>query len=329
MSQIIAYPGLDTNGADPNAILAMNKTLYVAEIQAAFHRHAVTKGRHLNRELVGAKSAKFPVSGRKIAQYLKPGKSLDDQRKDTEQTEIEVFLDGLLTVDDMVTDILTMMSHVDYRAEYVDQQAQALALSFDGSMFAEMAKLAAAKTENLVGLGKSDVLEGILATGDYGVTEAMGLKIFGMLGEIATKMDNNYVPQTERILYIKPEGHRALTRSLVAIDRNYGATGSIIEGNVLKLLNFDIIPVPHLTIGGADAANVLQGDGHVFPAAYVDTAMMIATHRRAIASVTMKDITVETGRRIEYQATQLVSSCSFGCKGMRPEATFMGIITKN
>ena len=324
MSTVIATPG--QQGADS---LAINLKVFSGETLAALERRSVTMGRHMMRTIQHGKSAQFPVFGRTTAKYLKPGDSLDDQREGTQQSELVISIDGLLTADCLITDLDDAMIHFDVRSEYARQQGEALAYALDGSVLAEMAKLAAAKTENIVGLGKSDVLEATMAGVDYGATEKTGLLVYQMLLNIAVKMDYNNVPQEDRNCFIKPEGHRALAASLVALNRDYGASASITEGNVIRIAGFSVISTPHLTIGGPDKTGSVQGNGHIFPAALKNDAMMIVAHRTSVGTVKLKELSVEHARRPEYQADQVISKLAVGHGALRPEGTFLGVIKKS
>ena len=285
-------------------------------------------GRHIVRTIDAGKSAQFPVFGRAKAAYLKPGKSLDDLRENIAHNERIIYIDGLLTSSQMITDIDEAMRHYDVRGEYSRQMGESLAIAADGAVLAEAAKLVVANTENITGLGKGKLVTRQLASTDIGITEAMGKAIVNMLLEIKAEMSKNRVPETERYVFMKPEGTAALVASLVAINRDYGAVATITEGNVLRVAGFDILECPHLTDGGAAVNDgLLQGGGHVFPASYKDSCLFIAMHRTAVGTVKLRDLALEQARRPEYQADMLVAKYAMGHGGLRPEAAFMGIIT--
>lgn len=302
--------------------------VFGGEVLAALDRYGVTNGKFIERKIEHGKSATFPIMGRTSAKYLKAGASLDDQRNDTQQTEETIVIDGLLTVDHLVPDIFKAMLHFDVMSEYAKQQGEALALSLDASLLAQLAILAAAKKENLVGLGFSDVIEDKIAAGDYGATEKMGLTIYQMLLNTAVAMDKNYVSMSDRQVFMLPEGHRSLAASLIAINRDFGAAGSITDANVIKLAGFNIYSTPHLTRGGDDNKNTMQGSGHAFPEKYAKNAMFIAAHRSSAGVLKLMDIDIEHARRPEYKADQIISSCAVGMKGLRAESTFMGVVAK-
>lgn len=238
-----------------------------------------------------------------------------------------IVIDGLLTTSQMIPDIEEALKHYDIRSEYSKQMGEALALKADGAVLAEIAKLVVANKENITGLGKGEIINASLPAADIGITEAMGKKIVEMLLNIKAKMSNMYVPASERYVFMTPEGCNALVASLVAINRDYGATATITEGNVLKVAGFEIIETPHLTIGGATKNDgLLQGDGHVFPEAYKDKCTFLAMHKSAVGTVKLRDLKLERARRAEYQSDMLVASYAMGHGGLRPEAAFMGCI---
>lgn len=323
----ISQPGLNQGQSDA---LAGFLKVFSGEVISAFERSALAVNNHLMRTISSGKSASFPVMGRAKAAYLGAGKSLDEIREAIPHNEKIIGIDGLLTSDQMVTDIYEAMSHFDVRNEYSKQMGEALAVSADGAILAEIAKLAVEQKENITGLGKGVILDKKLAASDMGITEAEGKMIVQMLLELKAKFSNQYVPATERYVYMKPDGVAALVASWNAINRDFGAVGTLTDGNITKIAGFNIIEVPHLTDGGADGTNVLSsGTAHTFPSAYKNKCVFVAAHHTAVGTVKLKDLAVETGRRIEYQATQLVAKYAMGHGGLRPEATAIGCISAN
>lgn len=273
------------------------------------------------------KSAQFPIFGRADAAYLKPGKSLDDIRQNIPTGEKIIVIDGLLTTSQMIPDLDEALSHFDVRSEYSKQMGEALALKMDGAVLAEAAKMVVANKENLTGLGKGEIITKKIAAADIGVTEAEGKALVQALLEIKAKMSNNYVPETERYVFMTPTARTALIASLVAINRDYGGVASITDANILRIAGFDIIECPHLTMGGAAKNDgLIQGDGHIFPTAYKDKCAFIAMHKSAVGTVKLRDLKLERARRAEYQSDMLAASYAVGHGGLRPEAAYMGCI---
>lgn len=322
---VFSQPGLDSKDGSSTA-LKMFLTQFGGEVLTAYRRTRKTLGRHMEINIQNGKAAEFPVMGRKVAKYLAPGKSLDDQRVAEQQTTKKIFIDGLLTSDCLIPDIYDAMNHYEIRGEYSAQMGEALAMAADGSVIAEIAKLAVANQENLPGLGKGGVLSRTVAGGMSSESEALGKAIISMLLEAKTKMSNNYVPNEGRVCYMAPVAVNALVASKDAINKDFGAVATIVDATVTRVAGIDIVEVPALTVGGTDNSNVLQGDGHVFPAEYKDKCAFVIGHRSSVGTLTLRSLEIEHARRTEYQADQIVAKCLIGHGGLRPEACFIGAI---
>lgn len=320
----MAKNGVATTDADK---LALALKVFAGEVLTAFQKSSVTHGHVLERSIASGKSAQFPVFGRTQAHYLKAGESLDDKRENIQQSERVIHLDGLLTADTLIFDLDEFIAHYDFRSPYSAELGNALALSYDASILAECAKEALNTTENVAGNGKGGVIERTIA-GGAGINRDTGNAIYDILLEAKAKMANNYVPTGDRYAYLSPEFHSALASALEYLNRDYGAGGTIREGNVIRLAGFDVIECPHITRGGDDNANVIQGDGHVFPAAYADKSPIIICHKTAAGVLKLRDLAMEQARRPEYQADQIIAKMAVGMGGLRPESAFLGIIKK-
>ena len=315
--------GQATTDADK---LALALKVFSGETLTAFQRTSVTTGRVMERTIASGKSAQFPVFGRTKAHYLKSGQNLDDLRENIQQNERVIKLDGLLTADALIFDLDEFIAHYDFRSPYASELGNALAISHDASVLAELAKEALNTTENVAGNGKGGVITTKLDSGVVGINKQTGLAIYQTLLQAKAAMSKNYVPATERYAYLDPEYHSALASAVEFLNRDYGASGTILEGNVIRLAGFDILECPHITRGGDDNANVIQGEGHVFPAAYVDKHPIIICHKTAVGVLRLKNLSMETGRRIEYQADQMIAKMAVGVGGLRPEAAFLGVV---
>lgn len=324
----IAHPGaIGDQITNFDQQYAMALKVFAGETLTAFQRTSVTNGHTNERTIQHGKSAQFPAFGRATAKYLKAGDNLDDQRVNIKNGERTIVIDGLLTSDCLIFDLDSFILHYDFRSPYATELGNALAVAHDASVLAEIAKEATNATPNVEGLGTGGVITKKLGTGETGgINTATGKAIYGILLEGKTKMANNYVPAQDRYAYMLPEYHSALSSALDFLNRNYGANGSILEGNVIRLAGFDIFECPHLTQGGADAENAGQGDGHAFPSAYKSKKPILMCHKSSVGVVRLKGLSMESGRRINYQSDQIVATMAEGIGGLRPEATFMGII---
>lgn len=298
--------------------------VFGGEVLTAFTRASKVMNNHMIKTIDSGKSTSFPVIGRGKAHYLPAGSNLDDLREAIPHNEVLINIDGLLTSDVLITDIFEAMNHYDVRGEYAKQLGEALAIAADGATVAEIAKLVKANTENITGLGKGVVVEKTL-TGGAGINYETGKAVIDGLLEMKAKWTTQYVPEEERFAYITPEVESAIITSKDAINRDYGAVASIVDGNIDKLCGFKIIAVPHLKAGGADKTGMLgtAPEGHVFPTEYAK-ALAVCAHRTAVATVKLKDLQLEHARRPEMQADMIIAKNAVGHGGLRPEAS--GII---
>jgi hypothetical protein len=298
--------------------------VFSGEVLTAFTRASKVMNNHMIKTIDSGKSTSFPVIGRGKAHYLPAGSNLDDLREAIPHNEVVINIDGLLTSDVLITDIFEAMNHYDVRGEYAKQLGEALAIAADGATVAEIAKLVKANTENITGLGKGVVVEKTI-TGGAGINYETGKAVIDGLLEMKAKWTTQYVPEEERFAYITPEVESAIITSKDAINRDYGAVASIVDGNIDKLCGFKIIAVPHLKAGGADKTGMLgtAPEGHVFPTDYAG-ALAVCAHRTAVATVKLKDLQLEHARRSELQADMIIAKNAVGHGGLRPEAS--GII---
>lgn len=304
--------------------LALFLKVFSGEVLTAFTRASKVMNNHMIKTIDSGKSTSFPVIGRGKAHYLPAGSNLDDLREAIPHNEVVINIDGLLTSDVLITDIYEAMNHYDVRGEYAKQLGEALAIAADGATVAEIAKLVKANTENITGLGKGVVVEKTI-TGGAGINYETGKAVIDGLLEMKAKWTTQYVPEEERFAYITPEVESAIITSKDAINRDYGAVASIVDGNIDKLCGFKIIAVPHLKAGGADKTGMLgtSPEGHEFPTDYAG-ALAVCAHRTAVATVKLKDLQLEHARRPELQADMIIAKNAVGHGGLRPEAS--GII---
>jgi hypothetical protein len=229
----------------------------------------------------------------------------------------------------MIFDIEDAMSNYDVRSEYSAQLGEALAISADGAVFAEMAllcNLLVAADENIVGLGTATVLNVGTAAALLDV-EARGKAILKGLTTARARLTANYVPASDRRFFCSPTDYSAILSALMPATSNYAALIDPETGSIKNVMGFEITEVPHLTIGGAgdNLANLNQK--HVFPVTAsavnkvaLNNVIGLFCHRSAVGTVKLKDLALERARRPEFQADQIIGKYAMGHGGLRPEA---------
>lgn len=310
--------------------LALFLKVFGGEVLTAFMRRAVTMDKHMVRTIQNGKSASFPVMGRTAGYYLAAGENLDDKRGDIKHSEKVITIDGLLASDVLIYDIEDAMNHYDVRAEYSAQLGEALAIAADGAVLAEMAKLCnlpAASNENIAGLGTASVLPIGAKAALEADAEAMGKAILKALTVARAKLTRNYVPSTDRKFYTTPENYSAILAALLPNAANFSALTDPETGNIKNVMGFEVIEVPHLTVGGAGDDLAGTNRKHAFPAAAagdvkvaLDNIVGLFNHRSAVGTVKLKDMALERARRAEFQADQIIGRYAMGHGGLRPEA---------
>ncbi|QHJ79945.1 MAG: hypothetical protein [Caudoviricetes sp.] len=325
--------------------LALFLKVFGGEVITAFTRTSVTMNRHMVRSIQSGKSAQFPVLGRTKAFYLQAGENMDDKRKDMKHTEKVIHIDGLCVSDVLIYDIEDAMNHYDVRSEYTAQLGEALALAADGAVLAEMVKLCnlpTASNENIKGLGEASVL----AIGEQSALTdqvELGKAIIAQLTLARARLTTNYVPAADRTFYTTPDNYSAILAALMPNAANYAALIDPERGSIRNVMGFEVVEVPHLTIGGAgddypEEGEVPANQKHGFPATAsgdvrvaMDNVVGIFNHRSAVATVKLKDMNLERARRANYKADQIIAAYAMGHGGLRPEACgalVFGAVTK-
>ena len=248
--------------------------------------------------------------GRSHAKYLEVGNNLDDQRKKFEHTEKVIEIDGLLTADVLIADIDDAMNHYDVRAEYSRQLGEALAQAADCAVINELANLGAKKAagmqENIPanstlenpGTGKAfEFVTGM----DEAQSAAYGNKLLEGLIAARAAFTRNDVPQSDRYFLTTPEGYSAILRALMPDAANYAALFDPSSGRLMNVAGFQIVETPHFINDGVDGKHKLKSQ--------LTTAVLqgVVFHRSAVGTVKLRDLAMESARRPEYQADQVIA----------------------
>lgn len=306
-STTVAAPG-QINGAGDRKELFLK--VFSGEVLTAFAQNTVVMNRHLVRTITSGKSAQFPVIGRGKAKYLAPGANLDDQRSKIPHAEKTITIDGLLTSDCLITDLDEAMNHYDVRQPYASTLGEELALAADGAVLAEGMQVALA-AENITGQSGAG---GKIGVGTPVITAEYGRIVLSALIYARGRFTKLRTPKADRTVYVEPDIYSAILCAFGPFAGNYivPGTGDVKEGAVLRWAGFEIVEVPHFSEGGAE-------DLH----APVDNAVGLAMHRGAVGTVKLKDLAMETARRIEFQADMMVAKYAMGHGGLRPESALI------
>lgn len=327
------------DGADK---LALFLKVFANETLATFEETNVMKGVLQSRTIASGKSAQFPVSGRASAFFHQVGNNIADAGSGLStilHDERLIFVDNKLTSAVVIADIDEAMNHYDVRSLYSSELGRALAKRFD-QLGIHVTILAARAAATITGLnGGSVVSDANMAT--------QGVALSKALFDSAQKLDEKDVPKEDRYAVISPamyynlirdptttqvtlttvstsiasSGFPLLNREISPGNGNY-AKGLIYEVAGFKLLVSNHIPSTNITSGDAFFGTGVGGagaNGNVYHGDFTKTKGL-AFHKSAVGLLKLRDLAVESERKIELQGQLTIAKMVIGMGILRPES---------
>jgi len=287
---------------------ALYMKMYAGEVINTFNARCVFQDKHVTRTIASGKSAQFPATGKTTAKYHTPGTQLTGQK--VAHNEKIITIDDLLLSDIMLADIDEAMSHFDVRSEYSKQQGEALAVAFDKNV-ARVNVLNARDAAVIAGLpGGSTIKGGVNVRTDAAL-------ISKALFAAAMTFDEKDIPESDRFAYMRPVSFYAAAASTDLLNKDWGGTGSIAKGTIETLAGISLVKsnhVPNTDESAADSVRVkYRGD-------FSKTAMVIS-HRSAVGTVKLMDLSMQSEYLTLFQASLLVARYAVGHGGLRPECS--------
>jgi Phage capsid protein len=306
MAHTASRPGQAAGGADDALELFLKK--YAGEVLTAFERFTVMMSRHLTRSITSGKTASFPVTARATASYVTPGNEVAGSTR--VHGERLVHVDYPLVSDVYLAEWDELVNHYDVRSIYSNQNAEALANSFDITALLVLGM--AARGTDVVG---NELPDGTVVTDADGATNGGSLAASAF--EVAQKFDEKYVPNDTRYLFVKPAQYYLLGQTTKVLNRDWGGSGAYAEGTVLKVGGLEIVktnnvPTTNVASTPVGANNLYEGN--------FSTTIALAGHKSAIGTVKMKDIATSLDWIPEKLAHLLMARMIVGTGVLRPEA---------
>lgn len=363
----ISFGGQASGNGEWNATHATQNALFLkvfgGEVYSSFEKYSVTTGKHRMRSISSGKSAQFPFTGRTTAQRFKPGSDIlaDDAQSRgagaaTTKTTAKLLghikanekiikIDDLLISSCFIDDLDLAKSHYDYRGPFSRELGRALAHEFDTNVLKAAALHCAGNTSDSDPFVKGTVVA--TATGSKKPSEVSSADLIGAIFDAAQAMDEAYVPEDERYVFMRPDCYYKLVEDTATpgqgtaiLHRDYGndGNGNTKDGFVLKCAGMTIVKTPHLprtdtsydadgASGGAATAqnpgenNDYQGDFRKLTA--------LCWHPEAVGTVKLKDLTMENEYQIRHQGDLMVAKMACGTGGLRADATVVINATAN
>lgn len=288
---------------------ALFQTIYAAEVMALFPNINVMEALHRVENIQSGKSETFPLIGTAAASYHVAGTPLLGNT--IAHGELTISIDGLLESHVFIYDLWKAMNSRDFRADYVREMTQSLSDKYDKQVL-QTTVLAARANSNLAtanqGFGGT-----VLANPDY-ATDAV--KLAGALRTARTTLNRKNIPMQERYCVIPPEVYELLASNLDLINRYYQGTGSVADGDIIKVAGFQIVEsnnVPQeVLVQETGTKNTYHGD--------FSNTLGVCFHRSAVGTVKLLDLAVEASRQHMYKADLVDANLAVGHGILNPAA---------
>lgn len=288
--------------------LAIFLKVFAGQVLAAFDRNTAFKQRHLVRTISNGKSAQFPVTGLATSRYHTPGAEILGQA--IRHGERVISVEDLLISDVFIANIDELMNHYDVQSIYSNELGQAMAKMYDQNV--SRAGINAARgTAAVTGLpGGANIENASFATD--------GTALWNGIFSAATTMDVNDVPQNDRYAFVRPVQYALLVRSEKPINRDLGneGNGSLASGQIYRINDVEIVKTNNLVSSddraATDQPSSRQNDYSV--------TQGLVTHKNAMGTVQLQDLTMETDYQVNRQGTLMVAKQLVGHDKLRPEA---------
>lgn len=301
---------------DPAALFLK---VFAGEVLTAFAEYNVALSRHMVRSISSGKSAQFPASWKGTASYHVPGvQLLGDPLAFNERI---ITIDSLLVADRAIANIDEAMTHYDIRSIYSRDIGMALARTFDQQVLQTFVLAARASATVTGGSGGSRIIDSTLAAPlvGAGVTE-----LEESLFEAITTLDQKFVPEEDRYIFVSPATYYALIQgdgtvgSPRSINRDYNPNenGGYSLGKIYQLAGAEIVKTNNMP--STDIDTVAVGAPTTYDGDFTQVVAIVA-QKGAVGTVKLIDLSVESEYLINYQTTLMVGKYALGHGILRPE----------
>ena len=301
--------GQANNAGDAKALFLK---VFAGEVLTAFKEATVTEGKFQERTIASGKSAQFPIIGKIGAEYHTPGSEITGLN--VPQNERVITIDDLLISHAFISNIDEAMNHYDVRAPFSEQIGRALAYQMDKHKL-QLALLAARASSPVTGEnGGGSVTSATM------LTDTSGEALVAALFAAAQKMDENYIPEDDRWVYLNPQAYYLLAQNTKIMNRFWGGEGEYAGAKVLRVAGLNVVKTNHAPYG-ASVSNGTVGAGtdNKYAVTATNTVGVVA-HKAAIGTVKLMDLAMESEYDIRRQGTLMVAKYAMGHGILRPAA---------
>lgn len=285
--------------------------VFSGEVLTAFEETNVMMNRHNVRTISSGKSAQFPTSGKIGAEYHTPGNEITGLT--LRHGERVITIDDLLISHAFISNIDEAKNHYDVRSIYSTEIGRQLAYTMDKHVL-QTAVLAARGTGSFTG----DIGGGNFTDANVGTDSD---KLVAAIYAAAEEFDEKDIPQDERYFFVRPQQYYLLAQNTKVLYKEIGGTGSIADGNVLKIAGFEIVKANHLPGAVVAPGSLLAGTGDKYAGDFSVT-VGLALQKQAVGTVKLMDLAMEMEYDIRRQGTLMVAKYAVGHGILRPGCAF-------
>jgi len=330
------------------------RTIYLTEVVKAFQENNIMSGLTQSRSIANGKSATFPTFWKTNAHYHLPNATDLDGTNQVRHDEIVITVDRVLMSDIKVSEIDELHNHFDVRSMYAEQMGNALAQAYDKQLMALAYNATRTAFDRL-----NDSSTNVPAwAGNARQTTARNLEepanIVMSIYEALENLETYDVPTEGLVCILKPQEYYLLITGTagagtIAINKDYGGSGSIASGSVPTIAGIPILKSNNLPNGlNLAAATGVSVNGTALvehdtdattdfddgvpdadPAGTnskyaVDCSKFkgLILHPTCLGTVKLQDLTYEDEYLIQKQATLMVAKMAVGHGVLREEACY-------
>lgn len=298
----LASPGAKLNGADRLALFRIELAGLVLD---AFNQKCVFRDKHTVIGLEHGKGTRIDALGEAGSIYHTPGTDLSASGNSIKHDAFEIMVDAKLISHLYLDEVEEAMNHFELRQRYANKLGTALAKAYDTNI-ARCAILAARRVARVPDGFGGTVLKSVLFNSDV---EVLTKGLF----DAQVIFDEKDVPEDQRYCVLRPRFYSMMAQNLNLINNLYGGTGSIAEGNVVKVAGFTLIKsnnVPNAVVTNS-YKNKYDGD--------FSKSVAVCMTEEAVGTVQLKGLATETTWDHNRQATFVAAKFVVGHDVMRPE----------
>ena len=309
---------------------AMFLRLGSTEVLDAFMRNCVFKGKTRERNIRGGRSVDFPITGRMLASYHKPGDAINGGGNDpSDLNKRTIELDALMIADAAIYQVDELMNYYDVRQIYTKELGRALAYEYDKRVARLVFAAAKNATEPLAKdppnagrTGQVITFADDAATFNAKTRQARGDMLVDAIFDARVGFEEKDVPIDNMYAVFSPDDYYSITQSSRAINVDFaggGSNGSIAQGETARIAGIPLYSSNHVVQSNY---TLVAGDVNNDYAQNLSKCRGLIFHRDAVGVVSLLSPSLQlTGAeyRVQYQSDLMVARQSLGMGVLRAE----------